>query len=135
MKLVKKDKKKTLYIRFFDPKTDEEAFFNHEILNRWTTSLTNGFYNWALKLMPHMSDVKQDVKFQRDDGGEWFVIETNKNIVSVRSNRANLDHKEILDKLTGLLLNNEHFMVFLGLPIVLESPFSSYKYCSMKSKN
>ena len=85
--------------------------------------------------MPYMAEQKQNVKVHRDDDGEWFVIQDDKNIVSVRINRANLDHKEILDKLTGLLLNNEHFMVFLGLPIVLESPFSSYKYCSMKSKN
>ena len=110
--LVKNDKQKRLFIKFVDPDNGNHAIFGHEILTKWVTGLTKPFFNWAWILLPHMAEEEQKVTSHRHKN--WFVIESDKIIVVLKTLNFEEAYDTILEELIGLLLNIENFIVCIS---------------------
>ena len=95
---------KDLFIRFFDPKTKENAIFDHQNLSNWRQGLTNGFYNWARKLFPVMTNVETVHSYSKQN---WTVIGSKKFLLVLKIIQEEKSAKSIIEELVGLLLNNE----------------------------
>ena len=134
------ENEKDLFILFTDPKTQQDAIFDHHNLSIWRQGLTNRFFNWALKLFPVMANVETVHAHRKPN---WTVIESKKILLVLKIIQEEKSAKSIIDDLIGLLLNNEtiskrdtnvsicNTYVSISYTYVF---FRICKYCSIKSK-